>query len=210
MTEKKKTTKHRTTESPDRKRPFVFRGKEPHQILKNVFFLFFVIGAFLFFIYIGTHVVSGESMAPTFANGDRVFVRKGAAPERYAIITFHPEEEKNETYVKRVIGMPGDVIWLEENKLFINHQMKTNNPVASNTDKRAIDLPDGTVKVNITVDVEAQLKNMKTIPAGHYFVLGDNRNHSTDSRWLGLIKDEQIEGVVVFRYFPFTKLGGVR
>lgn len=187
------------------------RLKKSHTIVKNSVTIFVIICCVLFLFRIKTHRVSGQSMAPTFENNDRIFVTKGKVPTRYDIVTFSPKDKPNESYVKRVVGQPGDTIWFEENKLFINHQMKaqTKAPV-NDTDKRAIDLPDGTIKIDVSVAVMNQLKELNNIPEDEYFLLGDNRNHSTDSRMMGLISNKQIEGVVSFRYYPMNKVGFVR
>lgn len=180
-------------------------------IVKRILVVCVVLSCVLFFVFIRTHRVAGVSMAPTFANNDRIFVMKNEKPSRLDIVTFSPKEKPNDSYVKRVVGMPGDAIWLEENKLFINHQMKEGlKSPDSNTDKRAIDLPDGTIKINVSVEVMNQLSGLTKIPKNKYFLLGDNRNHSTDSRMMGLIESDQIEGIVSFRYYPLNKFGYVR
>lgn len=194
-----------------RKKKEYLRLKKIHLIVKNSAIIFVIICCVLFLFRVKTHRVSGQSMAPTFENNDRIFVTKGKSPTRYDIVTFSPKDKPKESYVKRVVGQPGDTIWFEENKLFINHQMKAQSKVpVSDTDKRAIDLPDGTVKIDVSVVVMNQLKDLNKIPEDAYFLLGDNRNHSTDSRMMGLIEKEQIEGVVSFRYYPFNKVGFVR
>ena len=178
--------------------------------LKNTLFLLFLLIGILFLIKVKTHVVSGESMMPTLKNGDRLFVLKNAEPQRYSLITFQPEEKKNESYIKRVIGLPGDRIWLDQNTLYLNSQMAETNPTPPNEENLSgVDLPDGTLKIRVDWEVAAQLKDFSTIPEEYYFVLGDNRRNSTDSRELGLINTEQIEGVVKYRYYPFNRIGTI-
>lgn len=178
--------------------------------LKNTLFLLFLLIGILFLIKVKTHVVSGESMMPTLQNGDRLFVLKNAEPQRYSLITFQPAEKKNESYIKRVIGLPGDRIWLDQNTLYLNSQMAETNPTPPNEENLSgVDLPDGTLKVRVDWEVAAQLKDFSTIPEEYYFVLGDNRRNSTDSRELGLINADQIEGVVKYRYYPFNRIGTI-
>lgn len=149
-------------------------------------------------------------MMPTLQNGDRLFVLKNAEPQRYSLITFQPAEKKNESYIKRVIGLPGDRIWLDQNTLYLNSQMAETNPTPPNEENLSgVDLPDGTLKVRVDWEVAAQLKDFSTIPEEYYFVLGDNRRNSTDSRELGLINADQIEGVVKYRYYPFNRIGTI-
>ncbi|MEI5989910.1 signal peptidase I [Enterococcus termitis] len=176
----------------------------------NLIFLLFFMACCLFLFRMATHQVSGHSMAPTFANKDRVLVAKGVHPSRYEIITFEPKTAKGDSYIKRVIGMPGDVIWVEENTLYINHQAENNPKNLYGQNLAAKELPDGTIRVNVTTNVARALSVYYKIPENAYFVLGDNRNHSEDSRIFGLVDQDQIEGIVVYRYYPFNKMGVVR
>lgn len=184
-------------------------GKVRHYF-SNLIFLFFIIACFLFLFRMATHRVEGHSMEPTFSNRDRVLVAKGVHPSRYDIVTFEPKTAKEESYIKRVIGMPGDVIWVEENTLYINHQAENNPKNLYGQNLAAKELPDGTIRVNVTTNVARALSVYYKIPENAYFVLGDNRNHSQDSRIFGLVDQNQIEGVVVYRYYPFNKMGVVR
>lgn len=177
--------------------------------LSNALFFLFLMTCFLFLWKIQTEVVDGISMLPTFTDGDRLLALKDAEPKRYDIVTFVPKGKPKESYIKRVIGLPGDVIWIKENNLFINHQLSKIPARDILESLSETDLPDGTIKVNITPEVRIELEGYITIPKGHYFVLGDNRNHSNDSRALGLIKEEQLQGTVFFRYFPFQNFGFV-
>ncbi|OEG09539.1 signal peptidase I [Enterococcus ureasiticus] len=176
--------------------------------LKNTCFLLLLFLGVLFLVKVKAHQVSGESMMPTLENGDRLFILRNEDPQRYSLITFEPKEKQEESYIKRVIGMPGDRIWLDQNTVYLNSQMAETNPTPPNEEHLSgVDLPDGTVKVRVDWAVAAKLEGLSTIPKDHYFVLGDNRRHSTDSRALGLIDKDQIEGVVKFRYFPFNRIG---
>lgn len=156
-----------------------------------------------FFLAFKTRQVDGVSMLPTLADKERLLVKKTTTFSRYNLITFEPEDKPGESYVKRIIGLPGDNLRLEGNHLylyFVGGISLPEHPGASQ-------LPDGTIKLIVSRDAVAKLQGVTTIPQGEYFVLGDNRNHSRDSREMGLIKTAQIEGQVVFRYFPLTKMG---
>lgn len=72
---------------------------------------------------------------------------------------------------------------------------------------KSTQLPDGTVKITVNKAVAQQMKGMKQIPKDKYFVLGDNRNHSNDSRSFGFVSAKQIEGVAMYRYYPLDRLG---
>lgn len=181
-----------------------------HSVFKEVMFILFLVIGIIFLVKIKTHLVSGESMLPTLKTDDRLFVAKGKMPSRYSLITFQPRENKEESYVKRVIGLPGDRIWLEHNTLYLNYQMKPSNATPpNNLNLSGEELPDGTLKIRITWETAAKFERISTIPENHFFVLGDNRTNSTDSRQLGFIDLEQIEGVVQFRYYPLNRLGSV-
>ncbi|WP_430603138.1 signal peptidase I [Enterococcus sp. DIV0724b] len=177
-------------------------------ILKEFCFLLVLFLGILFLIKIKTHVVSGQSMMPTLQDNDRLFVMKKVEPKRYSLITFKPEEKENESYIKRVIGLPGDRIWMDQNTVYLNSQMAVHNLTPQNEQKLSgTELPDGTLKVRVSWKVAAKLERFSKIPENKFFVLGDNRRHSTDSRELGLIDKNNIEGVVMLRYYPLNRLG---
>lgn len=99
------------------------------------------------------------------------------------------EVDKN-TLVKRVIGIPGDEIDIRDGFLYLNGQKLDELYVKGSTYKRNVTLP-------------------TTVPEGKVFVLGDNREHSSDSRDLGFIEDSQIEGKVLCRLWPLNKIGSI-
>ena len=165
--------------------------------------LFFLL--LLFFINFGRHKVDGQSMAPTFETNDRIILAKYTEPSRYAIISFEATYEKNTSYVKRIIGMPGDRIIVNETKLYLLPRENEKNNNGNLNDSN----PDGTITIDISEPVAKELSEYERIPENEYFVQGDNRLHSDDSRIFGLINKKQIEGVVVYRYYPFYKIGTV-
>ncbi|OEG15706.1 signal peptidase I [Enterococcus quebecensis] len=158
-----------------------------------------------FFLRFSTHQVDGQSMEPTFQTKDRILISQNSEPSRYAVVTFEPKGKKNESYVKRIIGMPGDRIQLMGNALFL---LPKENESKDKVDLTK-DVPDGTIKVIVSAAVMKQLLQYERIPENQYFVQGDNRLHSDDSRVFGLIDEAQIEGIVIYRYYPFSKIGTV-
>ncbi|WP_086349716.1 signal peptidase I [Candidatus Enterococcus clewellii] len=188
------------------KRPGNLRREKQKRVILSAFFFLFLGGLLaVFLITIRPHQIDGVSMEPTLQNGDRLFIKKTQQPKRYELITFYPKENPSDSYVKRVVGLPGDKIYTEGNALYINHQMREDQALRSDT--KAKDLPDGTLKVTITKNVWDILVDIEEIPEDVYFVLGDNRNNSTDSRHFGFVEKKQIEGVVMFRYYPFDSIG---
>ncbi|GGC93359.1 signal peptidase I [Enterococcus wangshanyuanii] len=209
VTPPKKRKKRKLTKEEIEKRRKKKRKENIIEIIK--FMLPVVLVAVLVFFFIlntSPHMVDGDSMKPTLMDKDRVIVRRTKIPERYEIITFKPPVKSEFQYVKRVIGMPGDLVWTEGNDLFINHQAET-LPKESEM-SAASELPDGTIKVNISDESLEQMSQLNKIPTGHYFVLGDNRNNSSDSRAFGLVDGKAIEGVVSFRFAPFSTIGWIK
>ncbi len=141
-------------------------------------------------------VVSGDSMNDYLLNGDNILVEKLSYRfgeiDRFDIIVFEvPYEKPGTYYIKRVIGMPGETVRIEGDTVFINGQ-----PLEEDYGKEAM-REAGVAEEDIVLG------------ADEYFVLGDNRNNSTDSRVgrLGNIKKSQIIGKAWLRIFPFRRFG---
>ncbi|EOL47671.1 signal peptidase I [Enterococcus caccae] len=206
---KKNQKKKRITKEEFEKRKKKKRKENIVEIIKFMFpVVLFAVFVFFFILNTSPHMVDGDSMKPTLLNGDRVIVRRTKEPKRYEIITFKPPVKSEFQYVKRIIGMPGDLVWTEGSDLFINHQAES-LPKASEL-SAASELPDGTIKINLSEDSLAQMSQLKKIPKGYYFVLGDNRNNSSDSRTFGLVEGQSIEGVVSLRFAPFNNIGWIK
>lgn len=169
-------------------------------ILQNSIFLLVVLVITLLIVkYVGQRtVVVGHSMETTLSDGDSLIVDKISYrfkdPKRFDIIVF-PFEYKEETYyIKRIIGLPGEKVRIDrEGVIYINGEV-----LEENYGSERIKDP-GTAIDEITLG------------DSEYFVLGDNRNHSSDSRTpsVGLIKKKDIIGRAVVRIYPFNKMGGL-
>ncbi|SDH92730.1 signal peptidase I [Alteribacillus bidgolensis] len=150
-------------------------------------------------------IVDGESMAPTLADDDRMIINKTSYwfsdPERFDVIVFHASEEKD--YIKRVIGVPGDTLYYDNDSLYINDK-KIPEPYLQSLKETNDDKP---VTFDFTL-VDAT--GMSTIPEGHVFVLGDNRRHSFDSRSIGLVETEDIVGEAEITFWPVSHLNWLR
>ena len=162
------------------------------------FLLYFVavLGVtFLIIHFVGQRtVVSGSSMEPTLYDGDNLIVDKISyrfnEPERFDIIVFPYED--GTYYIKRIIGMPGETVRIdEEGSIFINGER-----LSESYGKEVIDNP-GCAGHEIILGED------------EYFVLGDNRNNSMDSRdeRVGLLHREELIGKALIRIYPFDKMG---
>ncbi|AOV07042.1 signal peptidase I [Sporosarcina ureilytica] len=137
--------------------------------------------------------VSGQSMEPTFENDNRVVITKIHSINRFDMIVFH-SPISDENFIKRVIGLPGDIVVMKDDHLYVNGIEYEEKYVQANKDK----LYEGH---RLTENFEVR------VPTGHYFVLGDNRQYSMDSRMLGPIEEQAIIGKVSFRIYPLSSIG---
>ncbi len=144
-------------------------------------------------------VVNGESMENTLHTGESLLVEKVSYrfndPQRYDIIVFYPEgRDVDEYYVKRIFGLPGETIQITGNDIYINGEK----------------IEDGFAKNGM--DDPGIAAEPLTLADDEYFVLGDNRMVSLDSRDpdLGPIKAEDIAGHVILRIWPLKKFGTLK
>ena len=139
-------------------------------------------------------VVKGESMEETLHEGESLLVNKLSfyEPSRYDIIVFYPQgKEVDEYYVKRIYGLPGETVQITGNDIYINGEKIEDNYAKNAMDDSGI--------------AEEPL----TLADDEYFVLGDNREVSLDSRDpdVGPVKEKNIAGHVVLRIWPLSKFG---
>ena len=188
--------------------PFGKKGKKMAGVVENLLFFAFIGLGLYFLISYQSHVVDGQSMAPTFHSGDRLLTHKRQEIRRYDIVTFEPEDVPGDSYVKRVIGLPGDQLYVDGSILYL---LESESSEGLNLAAAVItgELPDGTQVLHLDEKNAAELGAENQIPKGFYLVLGDNRSHSTDSRSFGLVAEKQIEGVVSLRIFPLSRFGVV-
>lgn len=138
-------------------------------------------------------VVSGQSMQPTFENDNKVVISKVYKIDHFDMVVFHaPDSEDN--FIKRVIGLPGDVVVMKNDKLYINGVEYEEDYVKENK----ADIFEGQ---KLTQDFKVE------VPEGYLYVLGDNRRNSTDSRIIGFIDEKSVIGSVKFKFYPFREIG---
>ena len=139
--------------------------------------------------------VSGKSMEPNFHDGDYLIVdeisyRLGE-PKRGDVIIFHYPNNQKEYYIKRIVGLPGEKIEIENNKIKIYNVEK---PEGFRVDEQLC-IPESTITVGT---------NMRELKNNEYYVLGDNRTASADSRVWGVLEEHFIVGKAWIRAWPFN------
>lgn len=167
------------------------------KFLKDIFpYVLIIILVVLIRTFIVTPAqVDGSSMKPSLNDNNLVILNKLDYRlndiKRFDVVVV---DIKTEKIIKRVIGLPGDTVSYKNKTLYINGKKVEENFTHTN-DTRDFKLGD---------------IGYQKIPGDKYFVVGDNRNNSMDSRIIGLVDKDQILGSVSFRFFPFNKIGKVK
>lgn len=162
-----------------------------------LFFIFMLVLVCFLIVYLSGHstTVSGSAMYPTLSDGDSILIDRITyrflKPGRFDIVVFPGRYEDNSFYLRRIIGLPGETVQITDGVIYINGE-----PLKEKHDLDMIDNP-GLARMQVTLGED------------EYFVLGDNRNESSDSREpiIGNIREEDILGRAVFRTAPLTKIG---
>lgn len=164
--------------------------------------------------------VDGSSMLPSLVNGEMLLVNRNAydsfdlytlvdwlpgvdhaqakeftpfpGPHRGDVIVFNPPVTSDKPYIKRVIGLPGDTVEIKDGSVFVNGTKL-----------------DETYLHGDTTDCEPRACDPVVVPPGHVFVLGDNRAHSSDSRYFGTVEIDSIVGKAWITYWPIGHIGKV-
>ena len=154
-----------------------------------------IVAAIIMVSFFGFRVsVIGPSMSPTLENGEKVlvnrFVYKLFDPKQNDLIVFQPNgNEKSHYYVKRVIALPGDTVQIKDGKVYVNGE-----PLAEGADAEKI-------------ESAMMAENEIVVGEDEYFVLGDNRNNSEDSRYASNVKKDHITGEAWMVVYPFDRIG---
>lgn len=158
----------------------------------------FAVGIFLivYLLILRPHKIKGQSMHPNFPDGEYLLTEKvtyyRSDPQRGDVVVFKPPISDDE-FIKRIIGLPGDTISILNGSIYINDNILNEDYIPVQTNGSSF-LNDGQKYI---------------IPEGQYFVVGDNRPHSSDSRTWGTIEKSAITGKAWLVYWPMDKAGMV-
>jgi signal peptidase I len=140
-------------------------------------------------------IVSGESMSPTFENGQYLIVDELSyhfeAPARGDVIVFRYPKDPSQFFIKRIIGLPGETVTIHDNTVSVK---ETSGQTVALNEPYVVNQGDGSDATYV-------------IPPGQYFVMGDNRPESSDSRVWGLLPAGNIVGRVFLRLLPPSEIG---
>lgn len=188
-----------------------------HELIRIVLYIVAIIGiVFLIHTFVGSRSeVVGHSMEDTLHDGESIWLDKLAYrfqdPKRYDIVVF-PVADSETYFIKRIIGLPGETIYIDED-----------GDIYAGTAEELYARQDGTIynkaeklseeygKANIQEGMRGIASQPVTLGKDEYFVMGDNRNNSKDSRSeeVGPVSRKLIQGKAVFRLWPWKKFGRI-
>ena len=153
--------------------------------------------------------IPSESMMNTLRPGDRVLVNRVVYhmrdPHRGDVIVFRYPEDPRVVFIKRVVGVPGDVLQVRDGRLYVNGA-KTTEPYVHHTGGRTDPTIAQAAISGSTLHDPWSLASPFRVPAGQYFVMGDNRTDSDDSRDWGTVPRTAIVGEGLATYWPLSRL----
>ncbi|HOE74605.1 MAG TPA: signal peptidase I [bacterium] len=163
-----------------------------YEFLKTTVFVILVAVFFRYFL-VQPFIVVGESMEPNFHDKEYLLIDKLSyrfrEPKRGEVVIFHPPQNKRESYIKRIIGLPGERVEIREGSIYINDKLLEESYIWK----------DGTKSF--------REQNMITkLGEDEFFVFGDNRDHSSDSREIGPVPKRNLQGRVVVVLLPLGNL----
>jgi signal peptidase I len=169
---------------------------EARLLARDLIFALLVISLVLVFI-VQPVKVEGTSMLPRLHDGERIFVNKLVyydlpELERGDIVVFWFPDDPTKSYIKRIIGLPGEFVQVREGRVFVNG--------------KELAEPYLDPSRNVTRGTEQPIQ----VKQHYYFVMGDNRDNSSDSRTWGLVPEKYIYGKALFRYWPLSKASTIR
>ena len=169
------------------------------EILETIVF----IGTLFIVVYLyilQPNQVKGQSMEPSYYSSDYIFTSKITyklwPPKRCDVIVFISPKNDDQEYIKRIIGLPGDQILIQNSQVFVNDKLLEETYISAATE---------------TFDYGfAHEGQIITVPQDNFFVMGDNRPRSSDSREFGPIPISSVIGMVFYRYLPANKMGFIK
>lgn len=156
------------------------------------------VGIFLivYLLILRPHKIKGASMEPNFPDNEYLLTEKVSYykknPERGDVIVFKPPISEDE-FIKRIIGLPGDTVMVLNGRVFVNDT----------------ELKEDYIKIDTNASTFLSEGEKYTVPQENYFVMGDNRPHSSDSRSWGPVTKKVITGKAWLIYYPFKLAGFV-
>ena len=166
------------------------------EIIESLTFSLAIFSVVYLFLFMPMEV-HGASSEPTLQEGDRFIIDKISyrfdTPSRGDFVVIQSPQNPDVDFIKRIIGLPGEIISLQAGSVFINR----NQLIEAYLPARVVTTPGSCLPEG---------KNL-LIPAGYYFVMGDNRSHSSDSRSFCSIEGSKIIGRAVFRWWPPGRVG---
>jgi signal peptidase I len=168
-------------------------GKTIYSLIETI--LVALVLAIVLYLFIMTpHEVVGNSMHPTYKNGEMLMANKityrVSEPKRGDVIIFKFSDTQD--FIKRIIGVPGDEVMIKDGKIYINNELLDESKY---------------LQSSVITNGSSYLHEGQsiTIQENEYFVCGDNRTNSSDSREFGPITQDKIKGKAWIVYFPFTE-----
>ncbi len=180
----------------------MFQNKLGSFIVDTLQVIVFAVSIFLFIylLVMQPHKIKGSSMEPDFHNGEFLLTDKltyrFSEPKRGDVVIFKAPPDDRDEFIKRIIAIPGDTVLVQNGKVSVNGKLIDEPYLSDNTFTSG-----GSIAVEGT-----QL----TIPQGKYFMMGDNRPHSFDSRNFGPIGKEKITGRAWIIYWPPQNFGVIK
>lgn len=171
--------------------------------IAETFVVSFVVIMILYKVVASVEVVSGASMEPTFHTNERILVDKVTPVfdpyERGNVVVFIPPNDPKVHYIKRIIGLPGEILKIYNCRIYVIE------PGAKYVIKETY------LFDNLCTAGGTAVKDGRSfkIPEDQYLLLGDNRPFSIDSRYIGLVHRDKLIGRVIFKFWPFNKVGFV-
>ena len=151
---------------------------------------------FLYLLVMQPHKIKGDSMQPNYPNGEYLLTDKVTyrfnEPKRGDVIVFEAPNGYDE-YIKRIIGLPGETVSLKNGHVYINHKLLKEDYISDSVATNG----------NLFLKDNEEVK----VPPNNYFVLGDNRPYSSDSRSWGFVARNKITGRAWFIYWPPKNAG---